>query len=289
MALLDIEQTLSQYHIPYRRSGEHHHVTRDFLGVDCPQCSPNSMHFRLGIHKKGYATCWRCGYASLYKVLVALGVPEHAAYKLVDNRLDGDSGQSTHPQGTLKAPSHGPLQACHEAYLRRRGFDPVEITKVWGIGGIGLHATHSWRIYIPIHLDGREVSWTTRATGDQAKKKYLMAKPSEEIVAGRDLLYGIDHVQHTVVICEGPLDVWKIGPGAVATFGIAYSVAQWTQLTRYARRIICFDADAQKKADVLGEQLCLFPGDTHNIELDHGDPGEADPDTVGRIRSLMHA
>ena len=86
--------------------------------------------------------------------------------------------------------------------------------------GIGLHPRLPWRLFIPIHSHGRPISWTTRSIGTKDKKKYITASPAEEAAPHKQTLYGLDYCRHTVIVVEGPLDAWNIGPGAAATYGL---------------------------------------------------------------------
>src|SRR5690606_40342887 len=93
--------------------------------------------------------------------------------------------------------------------------------------------------------------------------------------------------RHTIVIVEGPIDAWTIGPGAVATFGLSFSAEQKAAMSEFPRRVVCFDSEhlAQKQAKRLCEDLCLLPGVTENVVLESGkDPRSCDPDEVLELR-----
>ncbi len=191
--------------------------------------------------------------------------------------------------GRLRIPSSaGPLSIVHQGYLQKRGFDPLEIEKLWGIKGIGLGGQLSWRIWIPIKHHGQTVSWTTRSVGSNNSTRYITAKPEEESIRAKTLLYGGDYVRNAVVVCEGPLDAWRLGPGAVATMGLAVSLSQTYRLGRIPLRVICFDnePEAQKRAERLAKTLEPLPGVTHVIRIESGkDVAEADAEEVEEIRN----
>jgi hypothetical protein len=184
----------------------------------------------------------------------------------------------------------GPLLAAHRAYLEDvRGFDSVELEKLWDIQGIGIAVRLQWRIYIPIALDNQKVSWTTRAITDkEGTQRYVSASAAEEAVNHRDIVYGIDYCLHSVVICEGPFDAWAVGPGGVCLFGIDFSSAQVRRLVRVPHRFVCFDSapDAQRKALELCNQLCMFPGQTSNILLNAKDPAKASQKELQTLRRV---
>ena len=278
---------LEEHEIDFKQPGDHAHVRPGFIGVDCPYCGPGSQKYHLGINiENGYATCWRCGYQNLAKVL------SHLTGRQIDGKtLDAcRKGRlpAERPQiRPVRLPAgRSPLAPVHRRHLAGRGLDANLVASRWGLEGIGIHAVLGWRIFIPIHLDGKIVSWTTRAIGDHPIR-YMSADPEKDGgVPIKHLLYGEDFVRHAVVVVEGPADVWRIGPGAVATFGIAYSQEQVARLARFPLRAVCFDAEpqAQRAADRLCEQLHLFPGQTHRVILLSGDPGEASEVDVLKIR-----
>jgi hypothetical protein len=43
----------------------------------------------------------------------------------------------------------------------------------------------------------------------------------------KETLYNLDNAKDgTAIVVEGPIDVWRIGDGAVATFGVIYTQKQ---------------------------------------------------------------
>jgi len=192
------------------------------------------------------------------------------------------------PKGKLIIPKGvGNLQIPHARYLVERGFLPKDIINLWKIQGIGIAGKLSWRIFIPIIYHGKMVSWTTRSISNRGKvTRYISAELKEESIPHKSLLYGEDYVQQSIIITEGPFDVWKIGPGAVATLGVGYSNEQAFRMTSYPKRAICFDneKEAQKRAKKLCEDLSVFPGETFNIQLNAKDAASADAKEIQQIR-----
>jgi len=164
--------------------------------------------------------------------------------------------------------------------------DPEQIQERWGVRAIGLAPNLAWRLWIPIHLHGEVVSWTTRSIGDKGTR-YISAAPDQEAVPHRELLYGEDRAGHAVVVCEGPVDVWRLGPGAVATMGVGYTPAQVERISHHTLRVICFDGEmaAQRRAGRLADELVGFPGKTVVVELESGkDVAEADEEEIKQLR-----
>jgi len=289
MTLIELLQT---YNIPYRESREHHHVTEGWVGIDCPWCSPGSGRFRLGYNQSSHAvSCWTCGRHSLTDLIhVLTGKSLTESKKLRDSiprrARNWDLSLS---EGILRLPRGvGPMTECHWNYLRKRGFGPPEIERLWSVQGIGLEIDLAWRLFIPIkEKSGRVISWTTRSIGD-ASRRYVTAKSDQGILPAKSVLYGEEHTWHTAVIVEGPLDCWAIGPGAVATLGISYTKEQLDRMASYPTRVVCFDnePEAQKRAKDLAQTLSGFPGRTHLVTLDAKDPASATKEEISQLRSI---
>lgn len=278
---MNIRELLDSLGVEYKEAG-HHHCREGWLQVrTCPFCGSNNYH--LGIHLSGrFAACWRCHGHSIFAVLQKLGVPRSEVEKL----SRGAAPVATKREGLKEPAGRGPLLPAHVHYLKARGFDPDELVRLWQIEGIGLAAQLKWRIYIPIIYKGARVSWTTRAIGERVAQRYVSAGPKEEAIAHKKILYGLDYCLHSVVVCEGPSDVWAVGPGAVATFGLAFTTVQVRLLASVPYRFVCFDSsrDAQLRARQLACLLSCLPGSTQVVELDAEDPGSASQRELKRLR-----
>jgi len=249
------------------------------------------MHMGYNI-AKGYVHCYRCGHHRLRETVAELGgITLAKARQLLEGLETSAVRETIRPQGKLTLPKGlGPLLPAHARYLRRRGFDAAELVGLWGLQGIGLASRLAWRIFIPIHLDGQVVSWTTRATADDVEARYISARPEEEAVHHKDLLYGEQMASHAICVVEGPTGVWKIGPGAVATLGTGYTRAQFSRMAKYPVIRICFDPEpvAQQRAIQLAQDLASFGGDVQNLVLeDSEDPGALTDNELKKIRAAL--
>lgn len=287
---MQIQELLSEIGVDYRESG-HHHCRPGWIQIKCcPFC--NSDNFHLGFNLAGrYFVCWRCRGHYGPKVLEALGIPRAKA-RLLFPQLDTSVAEKRErKQISLVEPKgRGPLQRSHRDYLESRGFNPDEMIRLWKLEGIGLHSNLAWRIYIPIIYHDQRISWTARAIGDRVTQRYISASAEEEVMNHKETLYGGDYCSHSIIIVEGPTDVWKIGPGAGGLFGTAFTPAQVRKLIEIPRRVICFDSDptAQARALELANQLSCFPGVTENLRIDSKDPGSASPKEIRLIRQVAH-
>lgn len=287
----ELRQFLEEYRVPLAPS-DHHHISRARgfdVGTDCPYCSPNSGSFRLGwSSNQRRAHCWICGRINGAAALKLLTNCSWKVAKDLWGSLDvGLPIKKVEKTGKLLLPDAGPLLQAHRDYLEGRGFDPDEIARLWGVGGIGTAPSLSWRILIPIHdADGKVVSWTTRNISKYGKR-YINASEEQEEFSAKALLYGMHHAGHSIIICEGPLDAWAFGPGAVATMGLVYTETQLSLMAGFPVRTICFDAErpAQRRAMRLLAALSEHPGTTRNVLLESGkDAAEASKSEILDIR-----
>lgn len=288
---MNVPDLLDKLGVSYRRGGETPHVTRGWVGVVCPFCGSGTGNYGMGINLSHLnCSCWKCGPCRLIDLLhAATDVPKSQLFPLFkDLDKSADFGKIK-VRGKLTLPKDlGPLRKAHRQYLRSRGFDPKVLVRLWGIGGIGPFGGRgmAWRVFIPIHYRGEIVSWTTRAISDKVSKRYFSAKPEQERISHKTLLYGEDYCRNSVIVVEGPTDVWRIGPGAVCTFGTGIRPAQLKRVAEFPTRAVCFDKDriAQGRAEEVVSVLEVFDGDTFKVTIPEADPGSASPQTARRLR-----
>jgi len=284
---MNIIEILSDHNIDHRTEG-HEHCRAGWVQIDCPFCSPDTQRFRMGINLKyAYANCWHCGHKTLtYVLLKLLNLPVKNIKDIADKIRPEQIEQFTHTGKYLPPKNVTELLPPHKRYLQNRGFNIKKLKRLWSIQGIGLAARLQWHIFIPIIHHGQFVSWTTRSIADHPKNKYISAGSEEEAIPHKHLLYGEDYCHHSIVVVEGPADVWAGGPGFAAIFGLSYTNQQVKRISKYPVRAICFDNEpgAQQIARKLVNDLSAFHGETYNIILDSSDPGEATTYELRRIR-----
>lgn len=290
-----IKDILEEHRVPHV-GADHKHGREGWVQVDCPWCGTGTGKYHLGISLfNGAAACWRCGRKNTAAVISKIaGIPQGVARK----RIDGATMEAAPVRhtGTLRLPAgRGPLGPAHNAYLAKRGFSPALVADMWGVEGLG-HAGKKpgggplkWRLFIPIYHFGEIISWTTRAVG-RDRQRYMSAGMEDEALPHKQILYGADYASHAIIIHEGPLDVWAVGPGAVATCGTGFTEAQLLAMSMYAVRVVCFDnePEAQRRARELANALSVYPGTTHNVQLETGsDPAEAEAAEIDELRATF--
>ena len=262
---------LKDHHIEYITEGNKH-CTRGWVNLHCPFCE-GSQNYHLGYDlTRDYYTCWRCGYHSTIEVIQKLtGTNKHEAYQIL-KQYGGKSSlpKSVHLQikrKKLKYPyGTDVLQNNHKQYLEKRKFDPDKLQTIWGILGTGPTAlldniNFSHRILAPIYYQNKIVSYQARDITNKSKLKYLTCPKNREEIHHKHILYGLHKCRSkTVILVEGITDVWRLGPGAVACFGIGWKIQQQRLLVKnFQRIVIMFDNDshAQKQAQALSAELSL--------------------------------
>ncbi len=287
---MDTESALKELGIHFLREGEHHHVSSGWLGFDCPRCSPHSGRYRLGLNLSGvYLSCWVCGHLPLSVLSEVGGVGADAVRKAFKG-VTRAFAQPKRPRGRLQLPLNvGPLQKQHRDYLSGRRLDVDSLRKLWKLKGTDHTGEPPWHVVVPVHHRGEVVSWTARSLDPQARTRYHNARPDQEAVPAKSLLYGADHARHAVSVHEGPADVWAVGPGAVAVMGLNYTREQLLLLASYPSRYVCFDNEpgAQARARRLCEDLAALPGQTSNVALESKDAGSAPDKELNQLRRLL--
>jgi hypothetical protein len=198
------------------------------------------------------------------------------------------------------------LKHSHPAvkYLTDRGFDPEEIDRLYGVGytksGEAPQLARR-RIIIPSYADGQCVGWQARYVGD-ADFKSDGAPPKYYTCPGMKrgrVVYNLDQARkyQTIVIVEGPTDVWRVGPMAVAIWGSTLSASQkelLRQRCRDASVVLMLDPEIMDPASDRYMRIKLknlvgmtetFAGGLATVCLPDGkDPGSLDR---CRLRELL--
>ena len=270
---------------------------RGWLTLDCPWCGRPYLGWQ---QDSGVFHCWNCrGHAfgetlaRILRVSVAQALAEASKYSLVGRvgrtrrGLKAESGclpEARLPDGC------GVISGAQYTYLTRRGFEDVDrLIETWDLRGIvpwgGRLAN---RILIPVKLGGRIVSWTARTIHKEASLRYVSCSACDEAMPIKDTVFGWDNVQSSAVVVEGPFDAMKMGPGAVATMGTAWTTAQLRLLSGLRRVAILYDSEpaAQRNALALAVALSTMGVESEVVTLDDGskDPGDLSERDAGALR-----
>jgi len=289
MTNIDIVGYLSSRGIPYSTEGKN--VQQGWVGTACPFCNDTSNH--LGIKDGGGINCWRCGTTGNVKdYLFAVEGSWNRVNQILSEFSTVEYGRVFQPGAERTTAFHPPntqdfINPKAARYLRERGYAYKYIEKLYGVKTFHPTAKYKFRLYIPITIQNRVVSFTTRSYVTTTKApKYLHLPKESSVLFAKETLYNSDQASDTIVVVEGPLDAWRIGSGAVALYGVIYTAKQLSLLRRYKRVFVMFDAEpqAQEQADKLAYELSGYNLEAHVIRLESGDPGEMKLDDVRHLR-----
>ena len=297
----DFEKFCGAYGVEIAPAGNKH-ARSGWLNVHCPFCV-GSRNYHLGFEiARDRFRCWRCGpHKSAETVAKLANVTIGQAFNLIK-----DYGGRTRVRRTVRKihkqditvelpPGAEKMRHIHRHYLSGRGYDPAVLEDTWGLLGTRNTGTYGWRIVAPIYFQGKLVSYQCRDITEKHGLKYMACKKENEAREHQSVVYGYDLVpRDTVVICEGIADVWRLGPGAVATFGIDWTQPQANILRSFSTRLVLFDAQeraAAKSAEKLATYLSAFEGVTEVLELEGAsDPGDMDQsDADAFMKEIMGA
>lgn len=301
---MDTARLLDALRIPYTTEGKN--ATRNGLSVRCPFCDDPSNHGSFHKYSLHYR-CWRCKGGKGIDALKALSGANDAVIAQAMRNCGGPAiirEEAPKYADTLTLPGRA-LLPYHRNYLMKRGLDPDYIVQRYGIRGTspfdkfeGLNYAN--RIIIPIYdLDGNLVSFQGRdVTGMDGVERYKVCPIKKARMHYKDTVYaGHLATGDKVIVLEGVVDVWKFGPGAVATFGTGCKKSQILALTNWRDVVFFFDPekDAQNKAREYAEELALMGVRASVAYEDFGttsngkkrDVGDLEPHEIIRIRSEL--
>jgi DNA primase len=170
-------------------------------------------------------------------------------------------------------------------YLGERAFDVEDLSRDWHLSYC-VRADEEYRLaqdrlIIPVIMNGVWVGWQGRHVGERPWKaervpKYFTAPgtPRGRVLYNHDLALK----RPLVVVCEGPTDVWRVGPAAVALLGKQATPTQLNLVVSGWRDrpvVVLLDGDARADSARLCNQLRpYFKGRLVEVSLPPGqDPG----------------
>lgn len=284
----DIIEVFQDHGVRVWRSGKN--VSSGWIGLNCPFCGDDKNH--LGIRLKDLrCRCWRCGKHSLVSVFSeCLSVTKNEASKLIkdlDKNFDYDEPDEIDDTKRkndfyIKLPpeaeTHFPKE--HLDYLRNRDFPPLRTIRQYRLRAVRHIGPYKFRIIIPIILNGRIISFTSRDITGLSGLRYKAA--NKNIYPNpKHYIYNLDSVSHgakNVILVEGPTDVWRLGAGSISLFGVQEHGQQIIHLARKKIKTlhILFDNDdaGRRNAVKLANNIRSFVREINILSLTEvADPG----------------
>lgn len=281
--MFDAEEFYTDFSI-HTASATHKHSRQGWIQIECPFCTGNPG-YHLGYNlASGFYSCWRCGGHSISEVVKEFTGKNWSQVKELLKEYDTDIITTQH-QGPIKRASRislpkgsSPMKKPHKQYLRDRNFNALKLARIWGLKGTGPIGPYNYRIVAPITHNKRLVSYQARDYTGKSGLRYKACPQELEIMDHKHTLYGLDQCEgRQVVVVEGITDVWRMGPGAVCTFGIKWTTPQLSLLwERFERVYIMYDDDPQAivQAERMANELALFPKMSVELCFIKGDPGD---------------
>ena len=299
---MDTIELFEELDIPVHHDSKN--ATKGWIMLPCPYpfCHDPSAHMGVNL-QTGLHHCWVCGAkGGMERLLHHL---LKISYKEAGDIL-GRLGLMNRPRvqeemtprvvHSVKFPSSCTrgLPRLHEEYIKARGFDPVDIQRQFKIRACYKTGYFSYRIVIPVFENEVLMTMTGRDVTGKQKIRYKNYPNDKSLKDTKDCVYNIDSVQHggKAVILEGPIDVWRIGSGAVSTFGTGYTTEQLIVLLEKEIQevYVLFDKGARKLSRELAGKLSSFVPSVEELILekkDPDDPGEMSPAQAAEIQSLL--
>jgi len=297
--MFDVLSYLESRSVEHWTSGKN--VAEGWVNIRCFYCDDSSNHLGINL-ATGFHSCWRCGRkGGPARLIVAI---EHCGYKKAYHILKSFEGQGSQvyykpqticPPESFALPSTtiDTLPSAHRAYLISRGFDPDQLQKEYGIKATLNIGRYRHRIIIPIYFEGELVNFVARDITGNFDQRYLMP-PTHSVLMRRDqVLYDIDRSGESIAIVEGVFDAWRIGKGAIATFGTRFTDEQCNILYRkkVQRAFIIFDHDAAlTQGQQMAEKLSHIIPHVENLVISEGDPDTYflnNPEDLNSIKFLL--
>lgn len=283
--MVDFEAICRQLDIPYWTSGKNN--APGCITIHCPCCPPEnpdpSRHGNLNPEDGSYA-CWRCKGSHPAVVIARAGrCSVQAATDLIRKYTTGSvkvRQEAVQMASSIILPGSHTPQEMHRRYLEGRGFDIEELEFYHGIKYTGMMEKWNgvdwgFRVIIPV-LDRKNtlVSFQGRAIFKQQEPRYLFPRKEHQIRDSKTLLYGAELCggNEDIIVVEGVMDAWKLGAGAVCTFGSSVTDAQVLEMSHWRRVFIAFDNEpaATEHARDVAKKLSSLGVDAYLVDTDFG-------------------
>ena len=279
---IDIREVLDDLGIYYTESGKN--VSDGWIGTTCPFCDDHSNHLGINLRSKTIS-CFKCGttgtvikYLSeelrdFNKAITILG-------NAVPRELHSEDQQYKENAVHVELPKEAKREITpyHAGYLKERGFDYQTLNDLYNLHYCGPVGEWANRIIVPVIKNYRLITFTSVDISDESNMRYRHLKDEESIIPIKHYLFGIEYTDgNSCIVVEGLFDMFRVGSGAVATFGTKVTSEQKRLLSKFNVVKILFDGDSSGRINgaKLAEELAPFC-DVKLFELPLG----IDPDTM---------
>jgi DNA primase len=251
-------------------------ASQGWYSLRCPFHGDHADH--MGFNpQSGALSCWICGKKGPIDYIKAvLGIPKPEAFSLYRKYLTHNSYSA---MGKIKKKAQGSsillpgkeFTLTEQKYLNKRGLNEKHC-EVYDLRSGGQDVVWAYRIVFPIYNNGVIVSVTGRGISSSCEPKYWTLPLDKELIHHKHIFYGLDLVNETVVVVEGPIDAVRGGPGFIACFGVNMSDEQLCSLLLFKKVLFLKDSDAagDKFTEQAYKLAALGGKDIEVIDMDNG-------------------
>lgn len=282
----DIIRYLDSRNIPHFETGDN--VSSGWTSLNCIFCIDHANHLGINLKSKVY-TCFKCGEkGNAIKLIQEIdGIPTSQALQIIKEYVGGIyTPREKQYQSKVKLPVNilKEFPKEHKDFLIGRKYEPDYVIRKYNLMATGFIGEFNNRIIIPVFHNNRMLSYVGRDITGKSKIPYKNSPDTKSIKDPKHCLYNLDSVHDTAIVVEGIFDAWRIGDGAVATFGTKYTHEQLLYLKNIKRVFVLYDADATSLAYRLAHDLSAIVKEANVIELDEGDPDNMSENDVKHLR-----
>lgn len=297
--MVDYEAILTQLGIPFWTSGKNN--VEGCLTVRCPCCpedDPDPSRHGNFDPETGKYSCWRCKGSHPSVVLAKAGrISVSAASELIRKNTVGGSAISEKEEvvfaDKITLPGSPVPSDLHRKYLEGRGFNVDDLVFYYGLRFTGMMekwegVDWGYRVIIPI-FDSKKnlVSFQGRGIFKKQEPRYLFPPKEKQVCESKTLLYGADlcRLNRSIIVVEGVMDAWKLGPGAVCTFGSSVTKEQILEMARWRKVFIAFDNEptAQEHAREVAKDLSALGVEAYLVNTDFGLTEDGEVKDIGDL------
>lgn len=287
----DVCRFLNDRSITFFYSGNN--TSSGWISTNCIFCMDQSNHLGINLSSKAFS-CFKCAEKGNAVKLVCTidGCDVKTAFQIMSEYTDGAFvPREKHYQSKVKFPvgTSKTFSGAALSFLESRRYDAQTVIEKYDLYSTGPLGDYKHRILIPVFVKNRIVSFTGRDITGSSPVKYKNSSEQFSIKDVKQCLYNMDSVyRDRAVIVEGPIDAWRIGDGAVATFGTKYTREQLRLLKGLKQVFVMYDSDAYAIAEKLAYDLTAFVPQVEVLKLSEGDPDNLTDDDVRALRKDLN-
>lgn len=267
---------------------------RGWLHFRCPFCQDDLFH--LGFHNSTW-TCFRCGkkkQSQILRYVFHTELSQALSFKKKGVNTPSVILRKKEFQAPIKLTKTIPSKAWNYLKEERKFEDIYSLQTTWDFyfpAIMDIAGKWKYRIIVPIYLDGKMVSWFGRDYTNKQENRYEFPPDEMNVVNPKDVIYGLDlaNPDLPLVLVEGPLDVWKLGPQSGGAFGTSLTDGQIQLLKKkgFNHLILVGDNDEPgiQAVEHHFSMLTILGFDVQmtNISSRYKDPGQMEDETARKF------